>query len=95
MSENFPWYDSFWLTSYASATRYINQQHPDRLREFVHAFDVLRTDPNFQTRRIEDACLPAITLASKNSSQRSRIVTSKSTRFYALDGRSFMTMRFA
>ena len=55
MNDNFPWYDSFWLTSYARAIRYLSQEYPERLPEFVHAFDVLRTDPNFQTRRIEDA----------------------------------------
>jgi hypothetical protein len=58
MSDRFPWYDSSWLTSYARATRYISQLHPNRLDEFVHAFDVLRTDPNFRTRRIENALSP-------------------------------------
>lgn len=58
MSDNFPWYDSFWLASYARAKRYVSQHYPIRLQEFLHAFDVLRTDPNFEVRRINGALSP-------------------------------------
>jgi hypothetical protein len=53
VSGDFPWYDSSWLASYVRAKAYIAEHQPRRLEEFVHAFDVLRTDPGFEIKRID------------------------------------------
>lgn len=50
MTGQFPWYDSWWLSRYLSAKRYIAQHHPTRLESFTHAFDQLRTRADFQTQ---------------------------------------------
>jgi len=47
MGEEFPWYDSWWLTRYARAKAFIAQREPRRLAEFTAAFDPLRTRPDF------------------------------------------------
>jgi hypothetical protein len=50
---SYPWYDSVWLTSYVRAKAFLREHHPARLDEFVHAFDVLRTDPKFEVKQVE------------------------------------------
>ncbi len=42
------WYDSVWLNAYHAACEIIGRVAPGRRDEFVHAFDVLRTSPDFQ-----------------------------------------------
>src|SRR5436190_6519202 len=59
MKTEFPWYDSLWLTSYVRAKRLIQDSYPNRLSEFVRAFDVLRTDPRFETRQLRQLFSPA------------------------------------
>jgi len=54
VSPSYPWYDSNWLASYVRAKAYVREHHPRRLEEFVHAFDVLRTDPKFEVKRIKN-----------------------------------------
>lgn len=54
MNIAFPWYDSVWLTSFARATALLRDYHPGRLEEFVRAFDILRTDPDFEPKLIQD-----------------------------------------
>lgn len=52
MNRKYPWYDSNWLTVYMVAKDFIRQNHPHKLDEFVHAFDVLRTDPEFKIKHL-------------------------------------------
>jgi hypothetical protein len=52
MRERYPWYDSIWLTRYTTALDVLRATRPDVLPEFVRAFDVLRTSPDFQTRHL-------------------------------------------
>jgi hypothetical protein len=49
-SPDFPWYDSLWLSAFERARATIAQVAPARIEEFEHAFDVLRTDSNFEPR---------------------------------------------
>ena len=51
--DRFNWYDSKFLRQFEAARRFIAVIRPDRLDEFVSAFDVLRTDPTFQTKLLE------------------------------------------
>jgi len=44
------WYDSVWLRKYLAAKEIVARVAPHRLEEFVHSFDVLRTDPGFSVR---------------------------------------------
>lgn len=50
----FPWYDSNWLTSYLRARHYIESHAPDRLQEFIAAFEPLRVDPGFRMKQVAD-----------------------------------------
>jgi len=54
MSAAFPWYDSYWLTSYSNAEKFLRSHQPDKLQDFTAAFDVLRTDPTFQVKRVPE-----------------------------------------
>ena len=51
MSKQYPWYDSGWLTAYTIARDFIRKNHPQKLDDFVHAFDVFRTDPEFSVKK--------------------------------------------
>jgi hypothetical protein len=51
-SGGYPWYDSKWLRHFAAAQAIIREVCPDRLEEFVRAFDVFRTPPDFQVREL-------------------------------------------
>lgn len=44
------WYDAVWLNAYHAARRVVARVAPQRLDEFVHAFDVLRTPSDFTPR---------------------------------------------
>jgi hypothetical protein len=52
-SELYPWYDSNWLTAYSRAQAIISQVKPALLSEFVHAFRVFSTRPNFETKVLD------------------------------------------
>lgn len=53
MSEpNFPWYDSVWLTSYVRAKQCISEHHPEKLADFIHAFEILRTPMDFKIKEV-------------------------------------------
>ena len=49
----FPWYDSEWLTKYASAVATIRRVRPEALAAFVDACRVFRTRPDFQVKHFE------------------------------------------
>ncbi|MGH9603463.1 MAG: hypothetical protein ACRD24_13865 [Terriglobales bacterium] len=53
-SERFPWYDSVWLASYTRAQSIIQKVKPGVLAEFVNAFQVFRTRPDFQARLLQN-----------------------------------------
>lgn len=44
------WYDSSWLAKYIEGKAIVARVAPDRLGDFVHGFDVLRTPPDFKQR---------------------------------------------
>jgi hypothetical protein len=52
MIKQFPWYDSTWLTVYTLAKDFIRQNHPEKLNDFVRAFDVFRTNPDFSIKKL-------------------------------------------
>jgi hypothetical protein len=49
-SQLYPWYDSGWLMEYARAKAIIEEVKPEALTEFVNAFRILHTRPDFQAR---------------------------------------------
>jgi hypothetical protein len=49
-----PWYDSYWLTSYLRARDHIARQHPQRLADFVDAMQPLRTSVDFKLRLLPE-----------------------------------------
>ena len=60
-NRQFPWYDGFWLERFVRAQSYIASHCPDVLPRFMEAMAPLRTDPEFQTRKLspvlDDAAL--------------------------------------
>ena len=44
----FPWYDSIWLSQYATARAYLAEHHPRRLSDFLAALEPLRTRDDFE-----------------------------------------------
>jgi len=52
-ANRFNWYDSKFLRRFEAARRYLAIVRPDRVEGFASAFDVLRTDPGFQTKCLE------------------------------------------
>lgn len=61
----FPWYDSYWLYSYVMVKNYLAAHRPERLREFVEAFEIFRTRSDFKTCTLE-------ALFSKNEHEQMR-----------------------
>ena len=51
-SKRFPWYDSNWLSHFVEAQHAIRAACPERLDEFLHAFDVLRTPTSFRVTKL-------------------------------------------
>jgi hypothetical protein len=49
----YPWYDSVWLTRYTRAKSIVARVRPDLLPEFVTAFRIFRTRPDFEVRTLE------------------------------------------
>jgi len=52
VSKLYPWYDSGWLSVYVLAREFIRRNHPQKLNDFVHAFDVFRTDPGYSIKEL-------------------------------------------
>ncbi len=52
MSKHYPWYDSGWLYVYTIAKDFIRENHPEKLNDFVRAFDVFRTNPEFSVKKL-------------------------------------------
>lgn len=52
-SARFTWYDSHFLRHFEAAGKFLAIVRPDCVEEFASAFDVLRTDPKFQTQRLD------------------------------------------
>lgn len=46
------WYDSKWLRMYCQAVSFMEETYPHRTREFIAAFEGLRTRPNFKTLKL-------------------------------------------
>jgi hypothetical protein len=46
--ETFPWYDAYWLAAYERAKAILAVARPGMLGDFVRAFDVFRTRPDFR-----------------------------------------------
>ena len=54
MEQNFPWYDSDWLSAYVRAKRLIQSDYPHKYLEFVDTLQPLRTRLDFQTIAIDN-----------------------------------------
>ena len=54
MRNDFPWYDSFWLNIYVRVKKYLSENYPERLQEFIDSFAPLRTNKSFKTRYFQD-----------------------------------------
>lgn len=52
------WYDSRWLGAYHGAKELLRREAPARLEEFVRAFDILRTPPDFAPRHLPGLIQP-------------------------------------
>ena len=65
MTTDYPWYDSHWLRSYVRVKAYLREHRPDRLEEFTRAFDVLRTDLEFEAKLVDDLIAPQDHVALK------------------------------
>ena len=52
--EQFPWYDSLWLSSYVIVKEFIQEQYPQKLAGFVGAFEIFRTNPGFVVKEIQE-----------------------------------------
>ena len=50
MDNNFPWYDSQWLSSYVIAKKLIKKYNPSMLEEFTTKTDILKTRSDFKIR---------------------------------------------
>ena len=44
----YPWYESYWLSAYTSAKRYLGKHHPEKLAQFEQVLAPLQTDPAFK-----------------------------------------------
>jgi hypothetical protein len=53
VSDQFPWYDSLWLTQFVRAKKFISLHHPARVAEFTRALEPLRTRPAFRDRLLD------------------------------------------
>lgn len=49
----YPWYDSGWLSKYEEAKRIVRRAHPEKLPDFIEAFRVLHTRPDFKANFLE------------------------------------------
>ena len=58
MDTQFAWYDSLWLRAYCAGKAIVAEVAPARLEEFVHAFDPLRTSPDFEPRHLRRQFAP-------------------------------------
>lgn len=54
------WYDSVWLKAYLAAKDVIARVAPQRTDEFVQAFQILRTRPDFVARHLPGTIEPAL-----------------------------------
>lgn len=57
--KSFPWYDSWWLSSYVRARHYISRHHPSRLDGFLQAMRPLHTRPDANAQLVEGLLSPA------------------------------------
>jgi hypothetical protein len=48
----YPWYDSLWLSAYVLAKDFVAENHPQKLQEFVGAFNVFRTRPDYKIKHL-------------------------------------------
>ena len=51
-SRRYPWYDSVWLEQYTEAKSLIREIKPSALADFVDAFRILHTRPDFRVKQI-------------------------------------------
>lgn len=53
------WYDGWWWREHARVRRWLAEHEPDRLGEFVEAFEALRVPASFEPLVLQDAVSPA------------------------------------
>lgn len=56
---NFGWYDGSFLARFEAARRMLAIIRPERSDQFIEAFDVLQTRPDFSVRSIDDVLPPS------------------------------------
>jgi hypothetical protein len=57
-ANRFDWYDSKFLRYFAAARRFLEIVAPQRVDQFVASFDVLRTDPAYRVRHLDQVFEP-------------------------------------
>jgi hypothetical protein len=66
MRKTFPWYDSIWLSNYVNAKNFIRENYPNKLKDFVDAFQPLQTRKDFEVIKLKDFLSSALIEQSKN-----------------------------
>lgn len=51
--QRLPWYDSYWHSSFINAQKFISENYPEKFEGFTRSFDVLRTDPKFEVKNLD------------------------------------------
>ncbi len=54
MKYQFPWYASPWLSSYVTVKAFLKENYPQKLPEFISAFDILRTSSEFRVKELSN-----------------------------------------
>ena len=61
----YPWYDSLWLGAFVNAKRIVKLYYPKKLKEFIGAFDPLKTRPDFQVQKYDSVLEQTILLEAQ------------------------------
>lgn len=59
VNRKFPWYDSLWLATFRKSEALISENCPERLTDFVSAFEKLRTRDDFVVSKLKEPILNA------------------------------------
>lgn len=66
MSARFPWYDSPWLDQFVRAKELIAERYPNRLADFLAAFEPLRTRRDYQVTLLDGVIDESVTAKIKD-----------------------------
>lgn len=68
-TSGFPWYDSYWLTSYLRAKVMLQERYPHKVAEFDDALSIFRTDPTFRPVFLDQVFDAAVTARIRTTIQ--------------------------